>query len=203
MQATNMLEADWTSGLSGRNFVGYRKGEGNHDPVQDPAGTVLYCVNNTAIPHSGDSSSGKRVVSLTVLGIPKLGWSSAPWTKPLFEVDHYERDSNGEKLQHVGITQKTKPDLASHERLSPTLDYAGLRLPDSGRSAPLDALPSPATRSAMHDCPPPLGEGKWTIRDSPSMFMKSTGLINLRPGTTRTQAQAQAVSICLTSTTAN
>ena len=166
MQATNMLEGDWTSGLSGRNFVGYRKGEGNRDSVQDPAGTVLYCVNNTAIPHSGDSSSpGKRVVSLTVLGIPKLGWSSAPWTKPLFEVDHYERDSNGEKLQYVGITQKkTKPDLASHERLSPTLDYAGLRLPDSGRSAPLDALPSPATRSAMHDsvevCPPPLGEWK-------------------------------------------
>ena len=187
MQATNMLEADWTSGLSGRNFVGYRKGEGNRDPVQDPAGTVLYCVNNTAIPHSGDSSSGKQVVSLTVLGIPKLGWSSAPWTKkkgkaatekvqtkPLFEVDHYERDSNGEKLQHVGITQKkTKPDLASHERLSPTLDYAGLRLPDSGRSAPLDALPSPATRSAMHDCPPPLGEGKWMIRDSLSMFSLS------------------------------
>ena len=151
MQATNMLEADWTSGLSWRNFVRYRKGEGNRDSVQDPAGTVLYCVNNTAIPHSGDSSSpGKRVVSLTVLGIPKLGWSSAPWTKkkgkavmekvqtkPLFEVDHYELDSNGEKLQHVGITQKkTKPDLASHERLSPTLDYhndyAGLRLPDSG-----------------------------------------------------------------------
>ena len=106
-----MLEGDWTSGLIGRNFVGYRKGEGNRDPVQDPAGTVLYCVNNTAIPHSGDSSSGKRVVSLTVLGIPKLGWSSAPWTKkkgkaatekvqtkPLFEVDHYERDSNGEKV---------------------------------------------------------------------------------------------------------
>ena len=72
MQATNMLEADWTSGLGGRNFVGYRKGEGNRDSVQDPAGTVLYCVNNTAIPHSGDSSSpGKRVVSLTVLGRSK------------------------------------------------------------------------------------------------------------------------------------
>ena len=94
---------DWSTPRSARGFVGCAKDGGGGEP----SGTYLMCVANTRVPCKQEVMGKQKVVSLTVIGVKKTGWSYAPWkkaaknqkkvasdvkTQPLFEVDSWVRD---------------------------------------------------------------------------------------------------------------
>ena len=106
MSSQTMSNPDWEPTLRSRNFLGCS------DTSSPPAGTQLLCINNTVVACSGDSNTKNKVVSLTILGVRSVGWSSVPWskkgktkkdaekiqTKPLFEVERYDGEPNREKV---------------------------------------------------------------------------------------------------------
>ena len=106
MSSQTLSNPDWEPTLRSRNFLGCS------DTSSPPAGTQLLCINNMVVPCSGDSNTNNKVVSLTILGVRSVGWSSVPWskkgktkkdaekvqTKPLFEVKRYDGEPNREKV---------------------------------------------------------------------------------------------------------
>ena len=86
---------DWGHPRSSRAFLGYSGGG------QNPSGTLVDCVCNTRIPCTADALKefGKAHVSVTVLGVVKLGFAYAPWKKPSKKNAAKEpRDPNAKNL---------------------------------------------------------------------------------------------------------
>jgi len=71
------LEADFAGPRNACAFTGYSGSPS--DGTGGPIGTLLLCVNNTAIPCKVDGIESQRSIQFTVVNVRKVGWGYAPW----------------------------------------------------------------------------------------------------------------------------